>query len=167
MTNLVYRATGWRRDELVSGTKSASGSGQRKVDKLIIVIFKSAMAGQSTMEKVSAPKKFPMFFVIPWVQPPNPCPCPSSPAAREPISVAISFYHSRKQKVMMQKAIVSHGKPKMDKWWGGECYPAFVVQGRHIKSESFVVRLKCKKRCEGAKKKQKTGWRKNEFFVVR
>ncbi|SAM06726.1 hypothetical protein [Absidia glauca] len=39
--------------------------------------------------------------------------CPSSPAAREPISVAISFDLLRKGKVMVQKANVSHGKTKM------------------------------------------------------
>jgi hypothetical protein len=44
--------------------------------------------------------------------------CPSSPAAREPISVAISVDQLRKKEAMMQKANVSHGKTKMDKTVG-------------------------------------------------
>ncbi|SAM06028.1 hypothetical protein [Absidia glauca] len=45
---------------------------------------------------------------------PNQTTCPSSPAAREAISVAIPSDQLRKKGAMMQKANVSHGKPKMD-----------------------------------------------------
>jgi hypothetical protein len=38
---------------------------------------------------------------------PNLTTCPSSPAAREPISVAIAFDHLRKKGAMVQKANVS------------------------------------------------------------
>jgi hypothetical protein len=38
--------------------------------------------------------------------------CLSSPADREPISVAIPFDHLRRKEAMMQQANVSHGKTK-------------------------------------------------------
>jgi hypothetical protein len=49
---------------------------------------------------------------------PNLSTCPSNPGAREPIFVAILLNLLRKRRVMMQKANVSHGKPKMDKMAG-------------------------------------------------
>ncbi|SAM02629.1 hypothetical protein [Absidia glauca] len=45
---------------------------------------------------------------------PNPTTCPSNPAARQTISVVIPIDMLSKRRAMMQKANVSHGKPKMD-----------------------------------------------------
>jgi hypothetical protein len=53
----------------------------------------------------------------------NPSPCRFSPAAREPISVAMSFYLLRKRGAIMQKANVDHGKTKMDKTVRGRELP--------------------------------------------
>jgi hypothetical protein len=46
---------------------------------------------------------------------PNITTCPSSPGAREPISVVIRFDCLRKKEAMMQKANVSHGQTKVEK----------------------------------------------------
>jgi hypothetical protein len=64
-------------------------------------------------------RQFPHVF--PYVFPntlrpiPSLSPCPSSPANREPIFVAIPFDLLRKRRAMMQQANVSQGKTKMDK----------------------------------------------------
>jgi hypothetical protein len=78
------------------------------------------MATESTMEKVSAPKKrgreFPHIFRNTLSQIPNLSLCPSSPDIREPISVVIPLDQlGQKKRAMMQKSNVSHGKGKMDK----------------------------------------------------
>jgi hypothetical protein len=82
--------------------------------------------------KVSVSKKpcegfFPEVFHNSLRPIPNLTTCPSSPAAREPISVVIFSDHPSKKGAMMQKANVSQGKTKMDKMVRGESYPAFVV----------------------------------------
>ncbi|SAM08452.1 hypothetical protein [Absidia glauca] len=67
------------------------------------------------MEKVSAPKKkiatFP-FFRTPLSPIPDQSQCPSSPAAREPKSVASPFDLQSKKEAMMQKA---NGDQDLDK----------------------------------------------------
>jgi hypothetical protein len=55
------------------------------------------------------------FYLHPLRPSPNLTTCPSSPAAREPISVAISFDLLRLKEAMMQKANVSYSMTKMDK----------------------------------------------------
>jgi hypothetical protein len=62
---------------------------------------------------VSAPKK--KWEGVSSVPIPNLSTCPSSPAAREPIFVAILFDLLRKKGALMQKTNVNHGKPMMDK----------------------------------------------------
>jgi hypothetical protein len=72
------------------------------------VFFKSTMARESTMEKVSAPFR---HFLRPI---PNLITCPSCPAAREPISVAILFDLLRKKRVMMEDVNVCHGRKQVE-----------------------------------------------------
>jgi hypothetical protein len=82
-------------------------------------MFKSAMAGRTTMEKVRAPNKdckgITHVFHNRLRPISNLSSCASSPCVREPISIAIPFGLLRKKRAMMQKANVSHGKVKMDK----------------------------------------------------
>jgi hypothetical protein len=120
MTSLVSYG---RRGGLASGAKSINGTVQRKIGKRV-VRFSSVMATQSTLDtiyyvKVSAPKTnlcegSPHAFRNPLRPIPNLTTCPSSPGAREPISVAIPFAHLRKNGAIMQKVNVSHGESKMD-----------------------------------------------------
>jgi hypothetical protein len=78
-------------------------------------MFSHAMATESTMEKVSAPKNFPMLFNSLSAKSFEQSPCPLFPGARELVSVAIPFDQLRKRGVRMKDVNVSHGKTKMDK----------------------------------------------------
>jgi hypothetical protein len=139
--------SGWRR-------KIVSGSGQRSVDKRE-VMFSSALATGSTIEKWVHVKKdcdgFPMFFVIPKLTTSR-----SSPAVREPISIATLTNLPRKKRAMMQKANVSHGETKMDRMERRKELPC---NHRFIESKLFVVRCQCQwkikwwRRKEEAKKR--------------
>ncbi|SAL95709.1 hypothetical protein [Absidia glauca] len=73
---------------------------------------------------------------------PDPSPCPSSPASREPISVAITIDLQRKRRVMTQKVNVSQGKQKVDKLRTSRLWCYGIVNGKN-------------KRDEEAKKKQR------------
>jgi hypothetical protein len=91
---------GERKGEMVSGAKRVSGSGQKGKR---VVMFSSAMATESTMEK----KVHPI---------PNLTTCPSCPGGREPIFVAIPVDLLRKKKKQRCKRLSgSHGKQKMDR----------------------------------------------------
>jgi hypothetical protein len=66
--------------------------------------------------KVSAQKKDgEIVFPYPLRPISNLSTCPSSPGAREPVSVGILSNLLRKRRVIMKDVNVSHGKPKMDK----------------------------------------------------
>jgi hypothetical protein len=116
ITNLVSWPREWRRRELTGGAKHASGSQQRGLGRRVVT-FSSAMATESTMEKwVCAKKKKKLWgFIIPCNQSFNLTTCPSSSAAREPISGAFPFDHLWKKGAIVQKVNVSHGEAKMDK----------------------------------------------------
>jgi hypothetical protein len=88
--------------------------------------------------KVSAPKKIV-----------NPSPCPSFPAAREPMSIAISFDRLRKKEAMMQKANVSHGSAMKAEILRRREFPC--VQGSSIEGESSVVRCQCRWKVKSGK----------------
>jgi hypothetical protein len=81
-----------------------------------ILLFSYALTTESTVEKVSAQKKktiarvSPCFYVIYLSPIPNLSAYPSSPAAREAISVAIPIDLPRNPRVTMEKTNVSHGK---------------------------------------------------------
>jgi hypothetical protein len=64
----------------------------------------------------------------------------------------------RKEEAMVQKKTLVMGRQR---WWEGESYLVFVVQGCRIQGESFKkwyqCRLKEKKSDEEAKKEQRNG----------
>jgi hypothetical protein len=96
--------------------------------------------------------------------------CPSSPAAREPISVAILFNPLRKTWAKMQNANVSHGKAKMDKMGRRSGLPCVRHSRCCIKSEPFEVRRQCrlkKKVMEKQRRSTEWGWRRKRFFIGR
>jgi hypothetical protein len=105
-----------------------------------------SMTRESVIEKVSVlhyKKSFARVrnSLLP-ISNPSPClPCPSSPVAREPVSVAISSDPLKKKEAMMPKANVSQGKLKMDKRVRRRELP-YVRHSRKlfIEGESFVVR---------------------------
>jgi hypothetical protein len=89
---------------------------------------------------------------------PNPSPCPSSPGAREPISVVIPFDLLRKNRALMQNANVNHGKANMDKVRRrrlpcvrqlGEPYKGWIVHG------AVILSMEGKSDGEAKKKRRK------------
>jgi hypothetical protein len=69
---------------------------------------------------------------------------PSSPNAREPISVAIPSDLLGKIRVKMEDVNVSNVRERWTRWWEGETYIAFTVQGHCIEGASLVVRCQCR-----------------------
>jgi hypothetical protein len=63
-------------------------------------------------------KKLQWYFRHPMRPIPNLTTCPTSPAAREPISVAIPFDLLRKRGAVMQMANVGHGEKRRSSWEG-------------------------------------------------
>jgi hypothetical protein len=97
----------------------------------------------------------------------KPSPCPSSPGAREPTSVAISIDPLRKKGAMMPKANVSQGKTKMDKLvrrrelpyvrHSKKLYRKRVVCGVMLMSKERKKSEEAKKRNDGIRSKDAKG----------
>jgi hypothetical protein len=84
---------------------------------------------------------FPLFFVSIPIR----TTCTFSPVAKEPIFVAILLNLLEKKKKKKSKwQVIAIAWQRWTKWWRGECYPAFVIEDRRIKCESFVLRCDCR-----------------------
>jgi hypothetical protein len=143
MTDLMSWPREWRRGELSGGANSVNGIRQRRKGKRIVT-FSSARGTWSTMAKWVRLKQllgFPHVFHNTLRPNHNPSPCPSSPAARDPVSVTIPLDHLRKKKSKdAKRQMLAIVRQRWTRRWEGKSYPAFVVWERCIESESFVVR---------------------------
>jgi hypothetical protein len=152
MGDAAKGSIGFGMTNLVHGKENEGGESWPAMLKVLVVVRKGERQMSSDVQqcngygiyngKVSQPGKrigrVFTFFCNHLRPNANLTTCPSSPGTREPISVAIPFDQLGKKGALMQKVNVSPGKTKMDKnmRWS---YPAFVVQGRCIASESFVM----------------------------
>jgi hypothetical protein len=158
------------KEQLIGGSKSVSGSRQRRVGKRVVT-FSSVKATQSCSGiKVHLKhcESFPRFFVTPCAQSII-WPHVHLVLMLESLYfVAIPFDHSRKKRVTMQKVNVSHGKSKMDKTVRrGELpwvrHSRTVCRRRVVRS---AVPMSMKKKWRWSKEEaNKKIWRKKWLFV--